>query len=370
MSTGSGLPAARIVTDYEAYLFGEGHWLRAWEKMGARPAEVEGASGYSFVVWAPNARRVSVVGDFNAWDGRAHVMRSLGASGLWETFIPGVGDGAVYKFEIQAASGPPFTSADPFALRAEVPPSTASVSGRLAGYRWGDDDWMEARREPARRRPRSPDGDLRGAPRLVAPPSRRGQPPPHLARAGRRADPVRGGNGLHAHRAAAGDGASVRRVVGLPGDRLFRADDAATARPTTSGSSWTSVTARGIGVLLDWVPGHFPKDAHGLARFDGTALVRARRSAAGRATGLGHAHLQLRTPRGPQLPAVERALLARGISRRRPARGRGGVDALPRLLAQGGRVGAQQVRRPREPRGDRLPARAERPDAPARSPAR
>ena len=85
--------ASRIITDYEAYLFGEGHWLQAWEKMGARPTVIDGLAGYSFVVWAPNARQVSVVGDFNRWDGRATPMRSLGVSGLWETFVPGIAEG-------------------------------------------------------------------------------------------------------------------------------------------------------------------------------------------------------------------------------------------------------------------------------------
>ncbi|HEU5478245.1 MAG TPA: hypothetical protein VFU90_00355, partial [Candidatus Tumulicola sp.] len=149
MSAAPGPPAAnsgRIVTDYEAYLFGEGHWLRAWEKMGGRPAELDGVRGYSFVLWAPNARRVSIVGDFNGWDGRAHPMRNLGASGLWEGFVPGLGEGVLYKFELQTQSGPPFTRADPFALRAEIPPQTASITGTLAGYVWRDDAWMEARR--------------------------------------------------------------------------------------------------------------------------------------------------------------------------------------------------------------------------------
>ena len=98
--------AARIVSDYEAYLFGEGHWFRAWEKMGARPATIDGISGYSFVVWAPNARGVSVVGDFNQWDGRTHPLRSLGVSGLWETFLPGMTAGTLYKFEIHPRVGP------------------------------------------------------------------------------------------------------------------------------------------------------------------------------------------------------------------------------------------------------------------------
>jgi 1,4-alpha-glucan branching enzyme len=136
----------RIVTDYEAYLFGEGHWLRAWEKMGARPATIDGQTGYSFVVWAPNARGVSVVGDFNRWDGRANVLRNLGASGLWEGFVPGLHAGVVYKFEIHPQDGPPFTKADPFALAAELPPKTASVTTDFGHHHWQDTAWMTARR--------------------------------------------------------------------------------------------------------------------------------------------------------------------------------------------------------------------------------
>ena len=138
---------ARIVSDYEAYLFGEGHWLRAWDKMGARPAEIDGVNGYAFVVWAPNARRVSVVGDFNQWDGRVHKMRNLGASGLWEVFLPGFAEGQVYKFEIQPEQGPPFLKADPFALWCERPPRTASVTWHLGRHDWRDHAWMESRRE-------------------------------------------------------------------------------------------------------------------------------------------------------------------------------------------------------------------------------
>ena len=135
------------MTDYEAYLFGEGHWLRAWEKMGARPAVRDGAAGYSFVVWAPNARAVSVIGSFNDWDARRHQMQGLGVSGIWEIFIPGVREGELYKFEIVPMSGPPLVKTDPFGLWAELPPRTASITTHLGRHVWRDEAWMGARRD-------------------------------------------------------------------------------------------------------------------------------------------------------------------------------------------------------------------------------
>jgi 1,4-alpha-glucan branching enzyme len=273
VSAAPGPPAAnsgRIVTDYEAYLFGEGHWLRAWEKMGARPAEVDGVRGYSFVVWAPNARRVSIVGDFNGWDGRAHPMRNLGASGLWEGFVPGLGDGALYKFELQSPQGPLFTRADPFALRAEIPPQTASITGTLAGYVWRDDAWMEARRAAREARldlpmsiyevhpgsgRRHADGNRRLTWRELA-----SELIPYVKRLGFThiellpvmEHPFDGSWGYQ----VTGFYAPTSRY-GSPDDFRFFVDEC---------------HLNGLGVLLDWVPGHFPKDAHGLARFDGTAL--------------------------------------------------------------------------------------------------
>ena len=274
MSAVPGPPAAnsgRIVTDYEAYLFGEGHWLRAWEKMGARPAEIDGARGYSFVLWAPNARRVSVVGDFNGWDGRAHVMRNLGASGLWEAFVPGLAEGALYKFEIQPQSGPPLTRADPFALRAEIPPHTASITGTLAGYVWRDDAWMNARgasREARLDRPmtiyevhpgswrRHPGEDNRRltwrelAAELIPYVKRLGFT--HIELLPVMEHPFDGSWGYQ----VTGFYAPTSRH-GSPDDFRVFVDEC---------------HLNGLGVLLDWVPGHFPKDAHGLARCDGTAL--------------------------------------------------------------------------------------------------
>jgi 1,4-alpha-glucan branching enzyme len=264
-----GVPQ-RIVSDYEAYLFGEGHWLRAWEKMGARPAEVDGVRGYTFVVWAPNARRVSVVGDFNEWDGRVHQMRNLGASGLWEIFLPGLAEGEVYKFEMLPDEGPPFLKADPYALFAERPPRTASVTSTLGEYEWRDQAWMEARRD------RGTTLDRPMAIYEVHPGSWRRIPEefnrpltwrelaaelvPYVKRLGfthielmpvmeHPYDPSWGYQ-------VTGYFAPTSRY-GTPDEFRFLVDEC---------------HRHDIGVILDWVPGHFPKDAHGLAWFDGTAL--------------------------------------------------------------------------------------------------
>jgi len=266
----SGSSLSRIITDYEAYLFGEGHWLRAWEKMGARPATLDGRAGYAFVVWAPNARGVSVVGEFNQWDGRKHPMRSLGASGLWELFVPGLGEGQLYKFEIQPREGPPFVKSDPFALRAEVPPRTASVTATFGRHEWRDRAWMDARRKRGlpldqpmsvyevhagswRRRPEEGDRPLSW--RELA-----GELIPYVASMGFThvellpimEHPFDGSWGYQ----VTGFFAPTSRF-GTPDDFRFFVDECHN---------------NGIGVILDWVPGHFPKDAHGLAWFDGTSL--------------------------------------------------------------------------------------------------
>jgi 1,4-alpha-glucan branching enzyme len=260
----------RIISDYEAYLFGEGHWLLAWEKMGARPLASDGASGYGFAVWAPNARRVSVVGNFNQWDGRTHPMRHLGASGLWELFIPGLTEGEVYKFEIQSAAGPPFLKADPFGLFTELAPGTASVTSRLEGYAWRDEAWMTARHERGtaldrpmaiyevhatswRRRPDESNRPLSWRELAV-------ELIPYVVDLGFthiELLPVM----EHPYEPSWG-----YQVTGYfaPTSRLGSPDDFR--------GFVDECHARGIAVILDWVPGHFPKDAHGLAWFDGTAL--------------------------------------------------------------------------------------------------
>ena len=261
--------ATRVVTDYEAYLFGEGHWLRAWEKLGARPATQDGVRGYSFAVWAPNARGVSVVGDVNQWDGRTHPMRSLGASGIWETFLPGLGAGEIYKFEIHPQQGPPFVKADPFALAAELPPRTGSVTADLGRHDWQDGAWMAARAtrnvldSPMsiyelhagswRRNPHEGDRQLNWrelAHELV--PYLNDMHFTHVELMPVMEHPFDGSWGYQ----VTGYFAPTSRH-GTPDDFRFFVDEC---------------HRHGIGVLLDWVPGHFPKDAHGLASFDGTAL--------------------------------------------------------------------------------------------------
>ena len=262
---------SRVVSDYEAYLHGEGTWLRAWERLGARPAERDGQAGYSFVVWAPTASRVSVMGDFNAWDGRVHPMQSLGASGLWETFVPGVAAGQPYKFELQSAlGGPSFTKADPFALQSEHPPKTASITSDLGRHEWRDAEWIDSR---TRR------GVALDAPMAiyeVHPGSWRRKPEegdrpltwreltdaliPYVTRLG------------FTH-------IELMPVMEHPYDPSWGYQVTGYFAPTSRFGTPDDFRAfvdachlAGIGVILDWVPGHFPKDAHGLARFDGSAL--------------------------------------------------------------------------------------------------
>jgi 1,4-alpha-glucan branching enzyme len=263
-------PAGRFVTEYEAYLFGEGRWLRAWEKLGARPATIDGQSGYTFVVWAPNADGVSVVGDWNGWDGRIHRLYNLGASGLWEIFVHGVAPGQTYKFEIhQKAGGPPILKADPYALYAERPPNTGSVTADVSRHAWNDAAWLEARRTaPVLERPmaiyevhpgswrRNPLEGHRSltwrelAEELVPYVGALGFT--HLELLPVMEHPFDGSWGYQ----VTGYFAPTSRF-GTPDDFRFFVDTCHQA---------------GIGVILDWVPGHFPKDAHGLASFDGTAL--------------------------------------------------------------------------------------------------
>ena len=259
----------RIVTDYEAYLFGEGHWLRAWEKMGARPCVRDGLDGYSFVVWAPNARGVSVIGSFNDWNPHAHQMYGLGPSGLWEIFIPGVKAGALYKFEIRTPYGPPLVKTDPFGLFSEVPPRTASVTSTLGPYKWRDEDWLEARRERV----------VLDAPMAIY----------EVHPGSWRRNPIEGNRSLTWRELAAELVPYVKElgfthiellpVMEHPFDGSWGYQVTGYFAPTSRHGTPDDFRyfvdqchVNGIGVILDWVPGHFPKDGHGLAQFDGSSL--------------------------------------------------------------------------------------------------
>jgi len=129
----------------DVHLFSEGNDHYVHHKMGSQLRNVEGVIGVSFVIWAPNAERVSVVGDFNHWDGRYHVMRSLGASGIWELFIPGLESGMKYKYEISTGQGSPLLKTDPYGTCFESPPNNASIICDTDNYEWKDDEWVQNR---------------------------------------------------------------------------------------------------------------------------------------------------------------------------------------------------------------------------------
>jgi 1,4-alpha-glucan branching enzyme len=257
-----------VLGPMDDYFLGEGSHLRLFDKLGAHALEFEGVSGTHFAVWAPNARRVSVVGGFNDWDGRQHPMRCRLDSGVWEVFIPGVGPGQVYKYEIIAQDGTLLPlKADPLAFQSELRPKNASMVADPAPFKWTDDAYLEARAQRDWRRTpmsiyevhlgswrRRPDGSFLSYEQLAE------QLVPYAADMGfthielmpiteHPFDPSWGYQpiGLYAPTARFGDPAGFARFV-----------DAA--------------HAAGLGIILDWVPAHFPTDEHGLARFDGTAL--------------------------------------------------------------------------------------------------
>ncbi|MCA9666588.1 MAG: 1,4-alpha-glucan branching protein GlgB [Myxococcales bacterium] len=256
-----------LLGDLDLHLHGEGRHYRVFERLGAHPREVDGVAGTSFAVWAPNASRVSVVGDFNQWDGRRHPMRQMGASGIWELFVPGVGRGTVYKFEMRLPSGDLRLKTDPLAMRMEMRPATGSVVWGLEDYQWGDAEWLERRAgRDARRSPmsiyevhlgswmRDGEGNWLGyreiADRLVQHCQHHGFTHVELMPVAEHAfDPSWGyqTTGYYAPTSRFGDPDDLRYFV----DQLHQAD---------------------IGVLLDWVPAHFPRDDYSLRQFDGTAL--------------------------------------------------------------------------------------------------
>lgn len=260
---------APFLTDDDLYLFNEGSHLRLYDKLGSRPMVVDGSEGTYFAVWAPNAERVSLMGDFNGWNVRETPLHPRGSSGIWETFVPGIGKGSLYKYHIVSRHGGyRVDKADPFAWLQETPPRTGSVVWDLE-YEWGDREWMGVRgernalqapisiyelhlgswmRDPAA--PRRFLGYREIADRLVEHVQELGFT--HVEFLPVMEHPFYGSWGYQ----TTGYFAPTSRY-GTPQDLMFLID---------------RLHQNGIGVLLDWVPSHFPSDGHGLSYFDGTHL--------------------------------------------------------------------------------------------------
>ncbi len=259
-----------VLGEIDEHLIGEGAHLRLWDVLGAHVMTHEGVPGTHFAVWAPNARRVSVVGDFNGWDGRRNPMRKRGATGVWEIFMPGLGEGEAYKYELLGPDGALLPQkADPVGFGAEHPPRTASVVRRLDGHGWGDGAWM-SRREALHRidAPISVYEVHLGSWKRV--PEDGARPLSYLEHAEQLVGYAKDMGFTHIELMPVSefpfDGSWGYQPVGLY---------APTIRHGTLAEFRAFVEAchaAGLGLILDWVPGHFPEDAHGLGRFDGTPL--------------------------------------------------------------------------------------------------
>ncbi len=257
-----------LMTDYDVHLLCEGSHWRSYERLGAQLRTVDGVTGVNFAVWAPNASSVSVVGNFNGWDARSHPMRRLIPSGFYELFIPGIGEGEVYKYQIRNNLHV-MEKSDPYGFYAELPPRTASVVADLSRYEWKDHEWMEGRKK----------ANVLEQPMSV-----------YEVHLGSWQKDWSRENGWLDYRTLAHRLAEYCNKLGYTHVELLPVSE----HPYTP--SWGyqtvgyfSVTSRygspddfmyfvdhmhqqGIGVLIDWVPAHFPRDAHGLRQFDGTAL--------------------------------------------------------------------------------------------------
>lgn len=257
----------QVLGDLDLHLFAEGSHRYLWKSLGAHPRELGGVTGISFAVWAPNAKRVSVVGDFNSWDGRVHPMRNI--NGVWEIFVPHIGTGEHYKFEIIGAGGNLFNKSDPFAFFSQHGTSTASITYDLDKYEWGDSDWMEKR---------ASDDPYHGPMSVYE---------VHLGSWKRKFDDnyrflsyLELADELLDYVCDMGyTHIELMPVAEFPFDGSWGYQVCGFFAPTSRFGSPDEFREfvdrchqRGIGIIMDWVPAHFPKDAHGLARFDGTAL--------------------------------------------------------------------------------------------------
>ena len=259
-----------FITELDRYLFGQGTHYKIFEKLGAHPKTYKGKAGMYFAVWAPHAKAVGVVGDFNGWDPDAAPMSPLADSGIYEAFIPGVGLGELYKFAITTQEGMILFKADPYAVHAEFRPGTASITEDITGFKWDDAAWMETRKK----------ADPVKSPMAVY--------EVHLGSWRKKDRPQK--EGYYTYMEAAHELADYVKKMGYTHVELMGIAEhpydgswgyqvtgyyAPTSRYGTPKEFMYFVNylhKKGIGVILDWVPAHFPKDAHGLADFDGQPL--------------------------------------------------------------------------------------------------
>jgi 1,4-alpha-glucan branching enzyme len=274
-SNPSSLPAGSsdstdsIFSDLDLHLFNEGNHFQIYECLGAHPKIRNGVAGTNFAVWAPNARAVSVVGNFNGWEAGRHSLHPVKSSGIWERFVPGVGTGELYKFMVTGFHGHRVMKSDPFGFASELPPLSASIVADLENYNWQDQDWLEQRskfqpdRSPLsiyelhlgswkqdKQRQNGWMNYRQLAPQVVEYCQQMGFT--HVELLPISEHPFTGSWGYQ----TVGYFAVTSRY-GTPADFMFFVD---------------YCHQHGIGVIVDWVPAHFPKDSHGLAQFDGTAL--------------------------------------------------------------------------------------------------
>ena len=267
-------------TEEEVRKFSAGIYYDSYEKFGAHPAVEAGIEGVHFAVWAPDAMRVSVVGDFNFWDGRRHQMKKRGPSGIYEIFIPNLKPGAIYKYEIKTKAGLPMLKADPYGNYAELRPNTASVVWDMSGYKWNDDEWIKERAAAKDR--------LKDSPMSIYE-VHLGSWMQKTVAQNENGEDINGSQFYNYREIAEKLAAYVKEmgythvellpVMEHPLDESWGYQVTGYYAPTSRFGTPDDFKAfmdhmhkEGIGVILDWVPAHFPKDAHGLADFDGHPL--------------------------------------------------------------------------------------------------
>lgn len=259
-----------FVTKMDRYLYGEGTHYEIYEKLGAHPKNYKGKDGMYFAVWAPHAASVSLVGDFNNWDPERSPMKQLESSGIYEIFVPGLGTGELYKYAITTTGGKVLFKCDPYAFGAEFRPGTASITRDISGFKWKDDTWMKKRKEQ----------DILASPLSIY--------EVHLGSWKKQNREEK--EGYYTYIEAAHELAAYVKEMGYTHVELMGIAEhpydgswgyqvtgyyAPTSRYGTAADFMYFVNylhKQGIGVILDWVPAHFPRDAHGLADFDGEPL--------------------------------------------------------------------------------------------------